>query len=294
MSHGPHKLRITHTHIHHSGVCKLPGCAKPRFFDEHTRHVHDLCGRTHATEYKETVQTPKRGHLVQNLTNRRAPKELHGENRAVGKRLAEGTPVVRAPGKVKSKKKSGSDNAATKKPVSVGHPVSPPAGNVHQPEELEMASGLENNMTIEHELADTMKKQLKISALIGQSGELKKDFGSSTDDERQLAKIPSDPPVDKLVDVDDFMDIDSPLPSFPSHLLTDASPLVVTPLLGSDDGKKEGMQSEPPHGVPEDVQQTEQLNDGQQSVCFSPLVASPLSEPRHEIPGTHSGHQSTS
>ena len=87
-----------------------------------------------------------------------------------------------------------------------------------------------------------------------ETGKDQKTVIDLTSDEKKDDNEPSEPPVDKLIEVDDDMDIGPPIPSFPSHLLTDASPLVATPLLGSDDGKKEGMQSEPPHGVPDGQQ----------------------------------------
>ena len=98
-----------------------------------------------------------------------------------------------------------------------------------------------------------------------ETGKDQKTVIDLTSDEK---KDDNDPPVDKLIEVDDDMDIGPPIPSFPSHLLTDASPLVATPLLGSDDGKKEGMQSEPPHGVP----------DGQQDVQYDRPDGGPQSQ----------------
>ena len=52
-----HTHTQTHMHFHtHSGVCTLPGCDKLRYFDRLTRRVHDFCGKTHATKYKNMVQ----------------------------------------------------------------------------------------------------------------------------------------------------------------------------------------------------------------------------------------------
>ena len=52
------------------GVCKLPGCNKPRYIENNGR-PYDFCGKSHAEEYRRAKEEEERMKLMQNSKRRR-------------------------------------------------------------------------------------------------------------------------------------------------------------------------------------------------------------------------------